>query len=209
MPSLCAQRLQNTSGPNRLAAERTLARLLKVCSQPWCCESISALHCTAACPASVRCCRTCQSPTIWPLSARWPGFSRWAHTCKERPTDSHWSSSMPAAAYKLLPCCLSLARIPSMQLPLSCHNLTPADVSQQAAEGDRTVASCRLTLTCWACCVLFETFDCVQADEGPETAQAVLASGQAGSLARTYLTDSYLRRLGRLPPEDEDWQLLA
>ena len=44
----------------------------------------------------------------------------------------------------------------------------------------------------------------VQADAGPETAQEFLASGQGGPLARTYLTEAYTRRLGRLPLNDEE-----
>lgn len=51
-------------------------------------------------------------------------------------------------------------------------------------------------------------YHCVQADEGQDIAHNVLASGQIGSLARTYLTDSYLRRLGRMPVEEEDLALL-
>ena len=44
----------------------------------------------------------------------------------------------------------------------------------------------------------------MQAQSGPETAQEFLASGQGGPLVRTYLTESYLRRLGRLPLNDEE-----
>ena len=101
LPSLCAL-LQNTSGPSKLAAERTLARLLKVSG----------------------------APALQRLSLL-PG--------------------LPA----------------------------PADASM------------------------------LQAEEGPDTAHAVLASGKAGSLVRTFLTDPYLRRLGRLSPEAEDFELLA
>ena len=44
----------------------------------------------------------------------------------------------------------------------------------------------------------------LQMDKGPTAAQAFLASGQAGSLAKGYLNESYLRRLGKLPLDDAD-----
>ena len=49
-------------------------------------------------------------------------------------------------------------------------------------------------------------FDVVwlQTDAGPDTALDFLSSGQGGSLARTYLTETYLRRLSRLPLNDEE-----
>ena len=43
------------------------------------------------------------------------------------------------------------------------------------------------------------------AGEGPERADAFLAGGAAGPLARTYLTDTYVTRLGRLPLDDADY----
>jgi hypothetical protein len=43
-----------------------------------------------------------------------------------------------------------------------------------------------------------------QADAGTDRAMAFLSSGTAGPVAKTYLTDSYLRRLGRLPLDDDD-----
>eukprot|EP00884_Botryococcus_braunii_P017377 jgi/Botrbrau1/4322/Bobra.0232s0014.1 len=44
----------------------------------------------------------------------------------------------------------------------------------------------------------------LQADAGTDRAMTFLASGAAGPVAKTYLTDSYLRRLGRLPLDDDD-----
>ena len=45
----------------------------------------------------------------------------------------------------------------------------------------------------------------LRCDAGSDRADSFLASGRAGPMARTYLTDTYVRRLGRLPLEATDF----
>ena len=44
----------------------------------------------------------------------------------------------------------------------------------------------------------------LQLDHGPEATQAYLKSGKPGALAKQMLTETYCRRLERLPATEED-----